>query len=35
MVDFKDIFSTGIRTFRIDLNKKEISMNALMESFRL
>ena len=35
MIDVKDIFPIGIGTFRIDLNEKETSMNALMESFKL
>lgn len=31
----KDIFPLGIGTFRIDLNQKETSMNALIESLKL
>ncbi len=35
MINIKDIFPLGIGTFRIDLNQKEASMNALVESFNL
>ncbi|MCL2355111.1 MAG: aldo/keto reductase [Oscillospiraceae bacterium] len=35
MIRKEDIFPIGIGTFRIDLNQKEVSMNALMESFKL
>ncbi len=35
MIHLKDIFPLGIGTFRIDLNEKETSMNALIESFKL
>ena len=35
MINLKDIFPLGIGTFRIDLNEKETSMNALIESFKL
>lgn len=35
MINLKDIFPLGIGTFRIDLAKKEASMNALIESFEL
>ena len=35
MINLKDIFPLGIGTFRIDLNEKESSMNALIVSFNL
>lgn len=35
MINLKDIFPLGIGTFRIDLNEKEASMNALIQSFNL
>lgn len=35
MINLKDIFPLGIGTFRIDLNEKETSMNALIQSFNL
>lgn len=35
MIRLKDIHPLGIGTFRIDLNEKETSMNALIESFKL
>lgn len=35
MINLKDIFPLGIGTFRIDLNQKETSMNALIESLKL
>lgn len=35
MINLKDIFPLGIGTFRIDLNEKEASMNALIDSFKL
>lgn len=34
-IKLKDIFPLGIGTFRIDLNNKEFSMNALTESLKL
>ncbi len=35
MIKLKNIFPLGIGTFRIDLNEKESSINALIESFNL
>lgn len=35
MINLKEIFPLGIGTFRIDLNQKELSMNALIDSFKL
>lgn len=35
MINLKDIFPLGIGTFRIDLNQRESSMNALIDSFKL
>lgn len=35
MIELKEIFPMGIGTFRIDLNQKEASMNALINSFEL
>lgn len=35
MIEIKNIHKLGIGTFRIDLTQKEISMNALKESFKL
>jgi len=35
MISLKDIYPVGIGTFRIDLNEKETSMNALIQSFNL
>lgn len=35
MINLKDIYPLGIGTFRINLNEKEISMNALSDSFKL
>ncbi|MDE5831004.1 MAG: aldo/keto reductase [Clostridia bacterium] len=35
MISLKEIYPLGIGTFRINLNEKENSMNALIESFKL
>ncbi len=35
MISLKDIYPLGIGTFRIDLNEKEASMNALIEALKL
>lgn len=35
MINLKEIFPLGIGTFRIDLNQKELSMNALIDSLKL
>ena len=35
MISLKDIYPVGIGTFRIDLNAKEVSKNALIHSFEL